>query len=57
MCSSTVTDLLQTVRILRSTHVTALARDRSEQLLAVVDPLRDSVKVSVTKLALLHQFV
>ena len=51
-CSLTVTGLLQTDRVLRSTHVTVLVRDRSEQLRAVVDPLRDSVEVSIIKLAL-----
>ena len=48
------TGLLQTDRVLRSTHVTALVRYRSEQLRAVVDPLRDSVKVNVTKLAIVY---
>ena len=38
--------------MLRSTHVTALIRDRSQQLGDFVDPLRDSVEVSVIKLAL-----
>ena len=53
MCSLTVTGLLQTDRVLTSTHVTGLVRDRSEQLGAVVDPLRDSDEVSIIKLALL----
>ena len=44
--------LLQIDRVLRSTHVTALVQDRSEQFRAVEDPLRDSVEVSVIKLAL-----
>ena len=51
-CSLSVTGLLHTDRVLRSTHVKALVRDRSEQLGAVVDPLRDSVEVSLIKLAL-----
>ena len=52
MCFLTFTGLLQTDRVLRSTHVTALVRDRSEQLRAEVDPLRDFVEVSIIMLAL-----
>ena len=53
MCSLTGTGLLQIDRVLRRTHVTSLVRDRSEQLGAVVDPLRDSEEVGIIKLALL----